>query len=316
MTVEMCRQPDDHARQIESNDRPQTRSKAVSQEVVTECQMSGESGQISNIAAGISILGSSGPPSVDDASICARHIELISMTNTDSDPGTAGPSDVDSAQRELGFGGSDRAVTDEVEPSAPDDFGLVSVWWGDGKGKSTAAMGMGLRAAGHGFRVHLLQVMAGDDSDDQPTRGEYSAIAAIPGFTFENGRHYDWESYRTDTNDAYTARARGALARVQELFATVDTVDLTEPLALDGDPDSGVHMLIIDELLYAANRGLIDTEAVVDLLAAKPEGLELVFTGGHQKPEYLTEQADLVSRVEKQKHPFDAGQEARAGTEH
>ncbi len=238
------------------------------------------------------------------------------MCNTANNPDVAGSSEADSAQREPGVGGRDRAGADEVDPSAPDDFGLVSVWWGNGKGKSTAAMGMGLRAAGHGFRVHLLQVMAGDDSSDQPTRGEYSAIAAVPGFTYENGRHYDWESHRADAGDVYTARARGALARVQELLAMADAVDLTEPLPLDGDPDSGVHMLIIDELLYAANRGLVDTEAVVDLLEAKPERLELVFTGGHQEPEYLTEPADLVSRVDKQKHPFDAGQEARAGTEH
>mgnify|MGYP000695879961 CR=1 FL=1 len=75
-------------------------------------------------------------------------------------------------------------------------------------------------------------------------------------------------------------------------------------------------MLILDEVLYAANRGLVDPEDVVALIEDKPEGLELVLTGGHDEPRYATERADLVSEVRKQTHPIDAGQRAREGTEY
>ena len=75
-------------------------------------------------------------------------------------------------------------------------------------------------------------------------------------------------------------------------------------------------MLILDEVLYAANRELIDREALVELIDSKPDGLELVLTGGHSTPEYVIEHADLVTQVRKERHPIDAGQRARRGTEY
>jgi len=77
-----------------------------------------------------------------------------------------------------------------IEPSAPEEFGLVQVWWGDGKGKTTASLGMGMRAAGHGYRVHLLQFMKGGTAGVENVRGEYNAIAALPGFSYENAGHF------------------------------------------------------------------------------------------------------------------------------
>jgi cob(I)alamin adenosyltransferase len=87
-------------------------------------------------------------------------------------------------------------------------------------------------------------------------------------------------------------------------------------LAPDGPPEDGVHLLVLDEILYAAERSLIDTGDVVDLIDSKTDRLELVLTGGHREPAYLREQADLITRVRKEKHPFDSGVGARRGTEY
>ncbi|ERG89789.1 MAG: ATP:corrinoid adenosyltransferase [halophilic archaeon J07HX5] len=202
----------------------------------------------------------------------------------------------------------------QITPAAPDEFGLVQVWWGEGKGKTTAAMGMGLRAVGHGYRVHMLQFMKGGAASVEDVRGEYNAIAATPGFSYENRGHYGWHVPGDDEPD-HAAQAQAGLERAQELAAAASDAGTTA-LAPDASPDQGCHMLILDEILYAANRRLIEPEAVVELAATKPAELELVCTGGHQEPTYVLSQADLVSHIEKQHHPIEEGQTARKGTEY
>jgi cob(I)alamin adenosyltransferase len=206
---------------------------------------------------------------------------------------------------------------EEIAPAAPDDFGLVQAWWGDGKGKTTAALGMATRAVGHGYRVHLLQFMKGGTGTVEDVRGEYNAIAALPGFTYENAGHYGWHGFMDGSDDdEHAAQAAGALARAEELVAAAGAVDLTAPIPLDGEPEAGVHMLVLDEILYAVNRGLVDSARLLDLIESKPDGLELVLTGGHEDPAYLGDHADLVSEVRKHRHPMEAGQGARKGTEY
>jgi cob(I)alamin adenosyltransferase len=213
---------------------------------------------------------------------------------------------------------TDRAPTaSAIEAAAPEEFGLVQVWWGDGKGKTTAAMGMGFRAAGHGYRVHMLQFMKGGTGTVEDVRGEYNAIAAMPGFSYENLGHYGWHGFGDDsTEDDHEAQAKAGLDRARELVTAAGEADLDAPLPLDGDPEDGVHMLVLDELCYAANRDLVASDAVLDLIDAKPDGLELVLTGGHEAPTAICDRADLVTNVGKEKHPIDAGQGARRGTEY
>ncbi|POG56182.1 cob(I)yrinic acid a,c-diamide adenosyltransferase [Haloferax marisrubri] len=204
-----------------------------------------------------------------------------------------------------------------IEPAAPDDFGLVQVWWGDGKGKTTAAMGMGFRAAGHGYRVHMLQFLKGGADSVEAVRGEYNAIAAMPGFSFENLGHYGWAGMADGSDDAdHEAQVAAGLDRARELIDAAADADLSNPLDLDGPAENGVHFLIIDELLYAVAMGLLDEEDVLDLVERKPENLELVLTGSHEEPTYMYDAADLVTNVRKEKHPIDAGQRARKGTEY
>ena len=204
-----------------------------------------------------------------------------------------------------------------IEPAAPEEFGLVQVWWGDGKGKTTAALGMAMRAAGHGYRVHVLQLMKGGTGTVEDVRGEYNAMAALPGMSYENSGHYGWHGFMDGSgDDEHEAKARAALARARELVDAAADADLSAPLAPDGPADDGVHMLVIDEILYAANRGLVDPDDVVALVESKPDDLELVLTGGHDRPEYLVDYADLVTNVRKETHPIEAGQGARKGTEY
>ncbi|MFC6952074.1 cob(I)yrinic acid a,c-diamide adenosyltransferase [Halorubellus litoreus] len=204
----------------------------------------------------------------------------------------------------------------DIQPAAPAEFGRTQVWWGDGKGKTTAALGMGFRAAGHGYRVHLLQFMKGGAASVEDVRGEYNAINAVPGFTYEHSGHYGWHAMNDGTDDVdHEARAQGGLERARELIDAAHDADLTEPLDLEAPADDGVHMLVLDELCYAANRDLVAPDAVADLVESKPDALELVLTGGHDDPTYVTERADLVTNVKKQRHPFDDGVRARKGTE-
>lgn len=204
-----------------------------------------------------------------------------------------------------------------IEPDAPDEFGLVQLWWGDGKGKTTAALGMGFRAAGHGYRVHMLQFMKGGASSVEDVRGEYNAIEHFPGFTYENTGNYGWHGFLDGSDDdEHVAKAKAGFARAEELVHAAGEVSLDEPLSFDGSPEDGVHMLILDEILYAVNRELIDQESLIELIESKPDNLELVLTGGHLKPEYLYDHANLVTNVRKEKHPIDDGQRARKGTEY
>ncbi|WP_256301374.1 cob(I)yrinic acid a,c-diamide adenosyltransferase [Haloarchaeobius salinus] len=213
-------------------------------------------------------------------------------------------------------GDARRPASGPIEPSAPDEFGLVQAFWGDGKGKTTAALGMAFRAAGHGYRVHVLQFMKGGADSVEDVRGEYNAIDAMPGLSYENTGHYGWHRFADGTDDdEHAAQAAGGWARTREILDGCDDADLTAPLDLDGDPTDGVHMLVLDEVLYAANRGLLDADEVLALVEEKPADLELVLTGGHERPDWLDDVADLVTNVRKERHPIEAGQRARKGTE-
>ncbi|MFB6205646.1 MAG: cob(I)yrinic acid a,c-diamide adenosyltransferase [Haloglomus sp.] len=225
---------------------------------------------------------------------------------------------VDPAETRAGTPGRGvRPEARDIEPAAPEEFGLVQVWWGDGKGKTTAALGMAMRAVGHGYRVHVLQFMKGGADSVEDVRGEYNAIAALPGFSYENLGHYGWHAMPDGSADRdHAAEARAGLERARELVDAAAAADLSTPFDPDASADEGMHMLVLDEGLYAAERDLIDPDAVRDLVESKPDDLELVLTGGHSPPDFLGDAADLVSEVRKHRHPLDAGQRARKGTEY
>ena len=167
--------------------------------------------------------------------------------------------------------------------------GMVEVYTGNGRGKTTAAIGLAFRAVGHGLRVHIIQFMKGDIS-----YGEFQSCSAHPLIDIEQfGRKEFVNIHEPSTVDVELA-AKG-LARAREV--------LTEGRA---------DVVILDELCVAVGFHLVTVEDVLGLLDIRPEHVELVITGRMAPPELL-ERADLVTEMREVKHPFHQGVLARTG---
>lgn len=170
--------------------------------------------------------------------------------------------------------------------------GTVQVYTGDGKGKTTAALGQALRAWGHGRRVIVIQFMKG-----RINYGELAAAEKLDGFDIiQMGREIFVSKENPDPVDVEMAR---------------DALRLLGDKVKSGDYD----MVIADEINVALDFGLIDLEPVLELMNNKPPELELVLTGRSAHPEVI-EAADLVSEVREIKHHFKEGVSAREGVEY
>lgn len=174
---------------------------------------------------------------------------------------------------------------------AEKQIGLVHLYCGDGKGKTTAAMGLAMRAAGRGLRVLIVQFLK-----STPT-GELEILKLLPQVKVLRSNEQLGFTFRMNEE-----QKRRAAAIQQELFAKA------KEEMLDAD------LLILDEVMAAINAGMLQTEQVVDLLHERPAGLEVVLTGRNPPPE-LMELANYVSEIKKIRHPFDKGIAARDGIE-
>ena len=168
--------------------------------------------------------------------------------------------------------------------------GYVQVYTGNGKGKTTAALGLSLRAAGAGLRVFLAQFIKG---------GRYSEIAALERFADRiTVRQYGLGRFiRGEPSEADIAAARKGLEEVSTILSS-------------GDYD----VVVLDEANEAVKIGLFSVVELLDLINAKPESVELVITGrsAHDK---ILERADLVTEMKEIKHYYRQGVKARAGIE-
>lgn len=171
--------------------------------------------------------------------------------------------------------------------------GLIHVYFGDGKGKTTAALGMGLRACGRGLRVLMVQLMKGRDS------GEITAAAMLPNFQVVQGPEripFYFQMNSMEKSD-YRSLARSMISQAQNMAA-------------GGEAD----LVILDEILDAISCGIVETSEVAAFLQNKPSGLEVVLTG-RNPPEEILELADYITEIRKLRHPFDRGTAARIGIE-
>ena len=172
--------------------------------------------------------------------------------------------------------------------------GMIHIYCGDGKGKTTAATGLALRAAGCGMKVLFARFLKNENS------GELSILDSVPEIeVLHLERSYGFFNTLTDEEKEEVRQMYGQLW------------DLIKEKISGGQ----FQMLVIDEFMAAYRYGLIGREEALDLLTGKPEALELVLTGRNPGPE-LTELADYVSEIRKVKHPFDHGIMARRGIEY
>lgn len=168
---------------------------------------------------------------------------------------------------------------------------MILCYTGNGKGKTTAALGVALRASGHGLRTTILQFMKGTW-----TTGELKAIEALPKITIEQvGKgffkilddHFPEEEHR--------AAAEEALKKVQTVLH-----------------DGSCELLILDEINVAVDVGLLKETDVLKILRTAPPSLHIVLTGRNAPAGFL-ELADLVTEMKEIKHPFQKGIQAQKG---
>jgi cob(I)alamin adenosyltransferase len=176
--------------------------------------------------------------------------------------------------------------------SKKSERGLVTVYTGEGKGKTTAALGTAVRALGQGFKVYICFFLKGDYP-----YGEKNSLSKLPNVTLAN---FGLENFvnPSQPKEEEMAQARQALAASREAILS-DNYDL----------------VILDEINVAAAFNLIKVEDIIQLIKEKPAHLELILTGRKADPKVI-QMADLVTEMLKIKHPYDQGIPGRRGIEY
>jgi len=170
--------------------------------------------------------------------------------------------------------------------------GLVQVYTGNGKGKTTAAFGLALRAIGRGLKVYIIQFIKGGFD-----YGELYVVDKLPNLTLK-------------------AFGRGKFitekpAEKADVEFAEEALALAEEVVKSGEYD----MVILDEINVALSLKLIKIEKILRLIRNKPKHVELILTGRYA-PNEIIETADLVTEMKEVKHPFNKGYQARKGIEY
>lgn len=173
---------------------------------------------------------------------------------------------------------------------------LVQIYVGDGKGKTTAAIGQTVRATGHGMRVCFAQFLKNTDEDI----GERKSLSKLNRNVSIMVHDYPPALY-ADFRVADKSRLR---REVTKFFEAIEMV------ICGGQFD----MIVLDELGAVLELGLLDEEKVLHVLASRPETLDVVITG-HKFSNRMLDMAHLITEFKKKRHPFDFGAQARKGIE-
>ena len=188
-----------------------------------------------------------------------------------------------------------KRMQDEKVRAATEKRGIVIVNTGDGKGKSTAAFGTAIRAAGHGYKVGLVQFVKGTWKT-----GEKEALKRFPEIEHVvSGDGFTWNT-QDRSQDIASARRGWELGVAMVEAARVDP--------------SRYHLVIFDELNIALRYNYLPAEEVAEVLRNKPLELSIMVTG-RDAPQLVMDVADTVTKMENVKHAFDAGIKARRGVD-
>ncbi|OOM07408.1 cob(I)yrinic acid a,c-diamide adenosyltransferase [Clostridium saccharobutylicum] len=174
------------------------------------------------------------------------------------------------------------------------ELGLIHIYCGDGKGKTTAAMGLALRAVGHNKKVLLTQFLKDNET------GELNSIKKL-GDNFEVFKGIPVKKFfkfmspeeQMVTRKEHEERFRGVIKKSK---------------------DENVDLLILDEIMAAINLKLVPLDEVIEFLKNKPNGLEVVLTGRNPDKK-LIDIANYVSEIKAVKHPYEQGITSRIGIE-
>ncbi|MEG1710551.1 MAG: cob(I)yrinic acid a,c-diamide adenosyltransferase [Clostridia bacterium] len=173
------------------------------------------------------------------------------------------------------------------------DKGLIHIYTGDGKGKTTAALGLAMRAAGSGLKVYMLQFLKSYGC------GEHIAAQNILNLKIET----------VTDNVKFVFN----MTNEEKLFNKEQNEKKFEQ-AIIQCKSGNIDLMIFDEIIGCINMKQLDEQKVLDFLKTKPQSLEIVMTGRDPSTQ-LMEYADYITEMKKIKHPFDKGANARKGIE-
>jgi cob(I)alamin adenosyltransferase len=170
--------------------------------------------------------------------------------------------------------------------------GRVQIYTGNGKGKTTAALGLALRAAGHGFKTHIGQFLKGQVYGELAAAKKLSPLLKIEQYGRKGFYHVTEDPDQDDIR-----RARNGLKKSLKAMLSKD-----------------FRIVVLDEINVAVYFKLLEEKEILDFIDQKPKSVELILTGRYAPPSFL-DKADLVTEMKEIKHYFQNGVKARKGIE-
>ena len=199
---------------------------------------------------------------------------------------------------------------------------MIQLYTGDGKGKTTAAVGQAVRAAGSGYRVMFCQFMKGGETGELEVLKELSQVEI-----YRCEREFPFFNAMTDRDKEEITEIHNAIIR--NIIRRFDGLNNTGNISVNGSGAVGL-MVVLDEMTYPLNWGLIDVSLFKDLVGKMKalyngrsgdsgeeslSRIELVLTG-REPDRFILENADYITEMKKLRHPFDCGIQARKGIEY